>query len=182
MCACVCVCVCLCLCLCLCVCVCAPMHLCASHIYHKWHHEWQLHDHCLDAQGQQRRTHTHTHRQTQIHTTLLKVLSVLSLQDLVYNSLTSDRQGCGVNHSLWTGMSQRAPPTVLLTCPLTHLHTHTHTNTHRLCPHKMYSVPNWGNLINALEPNTHLMMMPKHICHLLNALCSLHVHSLISRR
>lgn len=62
-------------------------------------------------------TKTHTYAQT--ITTPLQVLPVLSLQGLVCNSLTSDRQGCGVNHSLWTSMSRRAPPTMLLGCPVT---------------------------------------------------------------
>lgn len=62
---------------------------------------------------------TKTHTYTQTITTPLQVLSVLLLQDLVCNSLTSDRQGCGVNHSLWTSMSQRALPTMLLGCPVT---------------------------------------------------------------
>lgn len=101
--------VCVCVCVHKCFCV-LCLFLCAVHTYHKWQHEWHLHYHCLVTQS----THTYTH---------LKFLSVLSQLDLVCNSLTSHRQGCGVIHSLWTSVPQRALPTVVVSRPLTRTQT-----------------------------------------------------------
>lgn len=108
---------------CVCALVCVLVSLCASHTYHNWHHDWQLHDHCLVALSQQRHTRAHTHRHTKLPlrfclSSRCRIESVMVSHQIgrVVGWITACGQACHKEH-----------------CQQCYLPAYLHT--HRLCKH-----------------------------------------------